>query len=249
MSRLALRGAVFLYLVAFGTGCGRDGAEEIGSGPVGEAQPPSGVAIQTGPREPFGGSPQHSTAEPAGRVPVPSAVAFGRLGAGGDSFAVSLRTPQTAAGHSRRIGREIFPITLRLRTPQLGQYPCTSCHVGGDLVVTPERIADAHQDIQPVHPAETGATCGTCHTANDVELLVLLSGERVPLDQAYRMCAQCHAPQVRDWEGGAHGKRLDGWRGERVVMNCADCHDPHRPAVEARIPYPGARLPARRGHE
>jgi hypothetical protein len=182
-------------------------------------------------------------------VPVPAAPASDRSGPGGEPFEVTLRTPQTASGHARRIGTESFPIALRIRTPELGQYPCTSCHVPGDPVVSADRIQDAHRNIEAVHPAETGATCGTCHAADDVEALLLLSGERVTLDQAYRMCAQCHAPQVREWEGGAHGKRLDGWQGRRVVMNCADCHDPHRPAVESRIPYPGPRLPRSGGHE
>jgi hypothetical protein len=93
-----------------------------------------------------------------------------------------------------------------------------------------------------VHPSGTGATCGTCHDRRAVDRLVLQSEESIPLDQAYRLCAQCHFAQVEAWAGGAHGKRLDGWRGRRVVMNCTDCHDPHKPAVEQRIPFPGPRI-------
>ena len=101
-----------------------------------------------------------------------------------------------------------------------------------------QRIADAHDNIKPVHPAETGAVCSTCHAADNVELLPLKEAVGVPrLDQAYRLCAQCHFQQVDAWAGGAHGKRLDGWEGRRVVMGCADCHDPHKPAVEPRMPF------------
>jgi hypothetical protein len=138
---------------------------------------------------------------------------------------------------------ETFQIALRVRTPDRSQYPCTACHVAGGLAVTPTRIADAHQDVQPVHPAETGATCGTCHAADAVDALVLFSGERLTLDHAYRLCAQCHASHVDDWAAGAHGKRLDVWQGPRVVMGCADCHNPHNPALESRNPFPGPQLP------
>lgn len=182
-------------------------------------------------------------AGPAALRTVTAAPVQGRTGVAGETISVALRTPEVAAGHARQIGRETFPIALRVNTPDLGQYPCTSCHVAGEIVVTPGRIDDAHQNIRPVHPAETGATCGTCHAADDVEHLLLISGERVSLDHAYTLCAQCHFGQVDDWTRGVHGKRLDGWQGVRVVMGCADCHDPHSPAVEARIPYPGPILP------
>ena len=49
------------------------------------------------------------------------------------------------------------------------------------------------------------------------------------------------------WAGGAHGKRLDGWQGRRVLMGCADCHDPHRPALETRIPFRAPQLQRARG--
>jgi hypothetical protein len=178
---------------------------------------------------------------------VPADTVQGRSGPSGEPLQVALRRPDVAEGHSRRIGMETFQIALRIRTPDRTQYPCTSCHVAGGVVVTPERIEDAHRDIQPVHPAETGATCGTCHAADQVDRLVLFSGERLTLDHAYRLCAQCHFTQVNDWAVGAHGKRLDGWRGPRIIMGCADCHDPHSPALEARVPYPGPHLPARTG--
>jgi hypothetical protein len=46
-----------------------------------------------------------------------------------------------------------------------------------------------------------------------------------------------------------HGKRLDGWQGRRVLMACADCHDPHDPAVRSRIPFPPPRVRRGRGGE
>lgn len=156
-------------------------------------------------------------------------------GPGDRAFEVAGRTSEREAGQSRRFGS----ITLQtaLRTRSLGQYPCTSCHLGRKVVMADQRIAHTHEDIQPVHPAQTGAVCSTCHAADDVELLPLREGGRATLDQSYRLCAQCHFQQVEAWAGGGHGKRLDGWEGRRVVMGCGDCHDPHKPAIEPRVPF------------
>lgn len=162
-----------------------------------------------------------------------------RTGPGESPFDVSLRTRDADPGLSRTYGRKV--LATALREAVLGTYPCTSCHRGRGILER-ERVADAHRNIEPVHPAETGAACGTCHDARNVERLVLQNGETATLDQAYRLCAQCHFRQVDAWAGGGHGKRLDGWRGPRVIMNCADCHDPHRPGIEKRIPFPGPRL-------
>ena len=63
------------------------------------------------------------------------------------------------------------------------------------------------------------------------EWLTLAGLDPVPLNESYRLCAQCHFIQVEAWSGGAHGKRLDTWRGPRVVMNCTDCHNPHDPGI------------------
>jgi hypothetical protein len=173
---------------------------------------------------------------------VDFAAADGRTGPGGRPFDVALRTPDTRAGHARRFGAVTLGIQLRTRLPDLAQYPCASCHTGRRLVLADERIADAHADLRVVHPREAGATCATCHSPDDVEQLTLRGGERVSLDHAYRVCAQCHFQQVDAWAGGAHGKRLDGWQGRRVVMGCADCHDPHAPAFAPRLPFQAPRL-------
>lgn len=168
---------------------------------------------------------------------------------GQDGFEVALRSADQVVGHARRYGMVTRDIALRQRTPELSNYPCTSCHLGRRVVMAPERIRDAHQNIQPVHPRATGAVCATCHAEDDVERLRVATGDRPTLDHAYRLCAQCHFQQVTDWATGAHGKRLDGWQGRRVVMGCADCHDPHAPALESRVPFRGPVLPARGGHE
>jgi hypothetical protein len=180
--------------------------------------------------------------EPGSLATVVAVPVEGRTGPGGEPFEVAARTGVHFAGHARRFG--LRTLDTAFRDVVLEAYPCTSCHIAGRPGVPgPERVADAHGNILPLHPQETGATCGTCHSPARVDRLSLGTGETVTLDHPYRLCAQCHAPQVEAWAGGAHGKRLDGWHGRRVVMNCTDCHDPHRPALETRMPFPGPRLP------
>lgn len=185
--------------------------------------------------------------EPGALKTVAAAPVDGWTGPGDRPFEVALRTKEQRSGHTRGFGTIARQTSLRGRAPDLGQYPCTSCHFGGRVVMTDTRITDAHQNIQPVHPAQVGAVCSTCHAPDNVERLALKSGEHSTFDQTYRLCAQCHFAQAASWAGGAHGKRLDGWQGRRVLMGCADCHDPHKPAIEPRIPFRAPRIERARG--
>jgi hypothetical protein len=183
--------------------------------------------------------------EPGALTTVRSALVHGWTGPGDQPFEVALRTPERESEHARRFGSITLETALRARS--LDQYPCTSCHLGRKLVMAEKRVSDAHQDIEPVHPAQTGSLCSTCHAADNVEQLRLESGQRATLDETYRLCAQCHFAQADDWAHGAHGKRLDGWQGRRVVMGCADCHDPHQPALRPRIPFRAPQLQRPKG--
>jgi hypothetical protein len=191
-------------------------------------------------------APRDTSLEPGVLATVQAVPVVRWKGPGDRSFEVALRSAAPEAGHSRMFGTITLPIALRSRTAAISQYPCTSCHLGG-VVMANKRIPDAHNNIQPKHPEQTGAVCSTCHSAEDVELLTLKGGERATLDEGYRLCAQCHFPEAKAWAGGAHGKRLDGWQGRRVVMACADCHDPHNPTVAARIPFRAPRIERPRG--
>lgn len=241
--------AMWVALVSMHAACGtRDrAAEEIRSG---QPAPPaattpaslnSGAASidtsRTTPREPV--TLQGVTAAPVNLWKGP----------GDQPFEVTLRTAEPASANARRFGTITMRTSLRARTADLAQFPCTSCHLGRAMALGDQRVADAHQNIKSVHPVQTSGVCSTCHAPDNVELLTLKSGDRATLDHAYRLCAQCHFSQAEAWAGGGHGKRLDGWQGRRVVMGCADCHDPHKPAVEPRIPFRAPQLHRSRGRE
>lgn len=221
MRKLQCRGPAILILSALLWGCGGD-------------EP---VPVRSTPAEGEAGAP-----------PGPAALRFlaadtvrGWTGPGGRPFEVTRRTPGDPAHLYREIGQVTFGLAARLQDDVLIQYPCTSCHEG--VVLMEERIPDAHRNIQPEHPSTTAAACATCHAPDSVQRLSLAEGGTVSMDHAYRLCSRCHSSELEDWAAGVHGKRLMGWSGRRVVMNCADCHDPHSPAIRGRIPYPGPQLP------
>lgn len=208
-------------------------------------QPPPGTVVATVDSVT---AARNAILEPGALATVAAVPVERWKGPGNHPFEVALRSAAPEAGHARRFGTITLPITLRNRAAAISQYPCASCHQGKKLVMANQRISDAHHNIQPVHPEQTGAVCSTCHSADDVASLTLRDGERAPLDESYRLCAQCHYKQAEAWAGGAHGKRLDGWQGRRVVMACADCHDPHRPAIQSRIPFRAPQLEKIRGY-
>lgn len=139
-------------------------------------------------------------------------------------------------------GAPAFYVAARLES--LRRFPCRECHAA-----PPERLKaqtrnekKAHWEIELRHAAAEIMNCATCHAGGNTEFLKMLNGQPVGFNHAYQMCAQCHASQVKDWAGGAHGKRLGGWAPPRVVVNCAACHDPHQPTLEKRWPSRSSRL-------
>jgi hypothetical protein len=243
MSRATI--ASTLGIVCALVSCNADQSDEVRALPAAHEADSTALAIDTMAVGRPGGARAPDTTDhiqPGQLRTVATAPVMNWTGPGGKPFEVQIRTEDPATANARRFGTITLRNSARRRSPDLGQYPCTSCHLGRGMVLRDARIKDAHQNIKPDHPAQTGATCATCHAADNVELLALRNGERATLDHAYRVCAQCHFSQAESWAGGAHGKRLDGWQGRRVVMGCADCHDPHKPAIESRTPFRAPQL-------
>ncbi len=137
------------------------------------------------------------------------------------------------------ISTSTHPYLVQPRTPVLEEgeyYPCDTCHDEGDEVNTnPRALVEDHEDLELVHGRKR-FWCLTCHDVSDRNSLVLFNGERVDFDSSEKVCAQCHFRNFRDFEGGAHGKRLNAWRGERLLEACTTCHNAHSPAIKPRKP-------------
>ena len=122
------------------------------------------------------------------------------------------------------------------RKQEIERYKCTSCHTGKNVLVNNAQEL-THGDIIINHGKEGNELgCVDCHHPEDRDFLEDKKGRKIDFDHSYQLCGQCHFRQKRDWLGGAHGKRVSYWAGDRVVYNCASCHDPHSPRFEKRFP-------------
>jgi hypothetical protein len=191
---------------------------------------------------------------------VEALVATGFEGPGGEPILVARRTPEIGhypcvSCHSRPIGSKDLVLAQmhQSRAEHLGAagVNCNACHdmanPGGlilDCTQCHEReggrelmpSVSAHLTIQLGHPTGRYRNCLTCHAPENPGLLALPDGDRATMDEAYRLCSGCHFMQARDWAGGGHGKRMGGWQGERVVLSCTGCHNPHDPRFPVRRP-------------
>ncbi len=116
---------------------------------------------------------------------------------------------------------------------------CGTCHATRTADRTSTSRADLdefHQGIDPVHG---GTTCVSCHDERDYDRLRLADGRPVEFVDVMVLCSQCHGPERRDYDHGAHGGMTGYWdltRGPRERNNCVDCHDPHAPAFTVMRP-------------
>lgn len=122
------------------------------------------------------------------------------------------------------------------RKDKVERYKCSQCH-NNKTVTADNAAAVAHGDIKPDHGGtERPLSCFTCHKEDQRNAFETEKGITVDMDHSYQLCGQCHFRQKKDWVGGAHGKRIDNWSGNRVVKNCTSCHDPHSPLFKKRWP-------------
>jgi len=122
------------------------------------------------------------------------------------------------------------------RKDKIERFKCSQCH-NNQSVNVPQAAEVAHGDITLDHGGrEKPLSCFTCHHLGDRDALETEAGVKVDMDHSYQMCAQCHFRQLKDWVGGAHGKRVSYWAGQRVVQSCVACHNPHSPRFKKRWP-------------
>jgi hypothetical protein len=137
---------------------------------------------------------------------------------------------------------------IQVPRPELsdGVFPCSDCHEVDLLPPNPTRrvLAGAHQEIV-LHHDEEHRWCLDCHDAEDRDQLRLASGQRVPFEESYRLCGQCHGDKYRDWRAGVHGRRSGRWDGQKTYLLCVHCHDSHAPAFKPLKPEPSPTPPRR----
>lgn len=140
---------------------------------------------------------------------------------------------------------KLYPVPPPLVYQSL--YPCQACHQsnirgvnsqleeGNDFLGTYLRLPDPeprilvrmHRDINIDHA--DWMWCLNCHSTNERNYLILMTGEQIPFEKSYRLCGQCHGTILRDWRIGIHGRRAGNWDGEKMYLLCTHCHDPHQP--------------------
>jgi hypothetical protein len=127
--------------------------------------------------------------------------------------------------------KESFHVLERYNNFELQK--CKDCHDSKKAI---PRGATNHKDLKLRHANKDIMSCKTCHNKKDTWNLHMFEGEKVSINHPYKLCSQCHFQQVDDWSNGAHGKRVGGWYGKRVIKNCTDCHDPHKPQFHKQMP-------------
>jgi hypothetical protein len=101
---------------------------------------------------------------------------------------------------------------------------CTLCH---DKPIKSEPNTKLnHWNIKLKH--SDSMDCSSCHNPTKPHQLQM-GKKKVDIKHSYNLCSSCHFEQYEDWKGGAHGKRLTGWKEPRIISNCVSCHDPHSP--------------------
>ena len=128
------------------------------------------------------------------------------------------------------------PFRVLARKQSIERYRCSSCHNDKPIRVN-LGLELTHGDVRIEHGREGAAlTCIDCHHPEERDFLEDKKGRKIDFDHSYQLCGQCHFRQKRDWLGGAHGKRVANWAGDRVVYNCTTCHNPHSPRFAKRFP-------------
>jgi formate-dependent nitrite reductase cytochrome c552 subunit len=137
-------------------------------------------------------------------------------------------TPRVATGEFDAFG---VPISIA----------CSTCHTLREPNPTNASTADLdefHQGLSIAHGSGQ-VSCLSCHNTDDYDSLRLANGTAVNFEDVMTLCSQCHGPQYRDYQHGAHGGMNGYWdlkKGAQTRNNCVDCHDPHAPAYPHMMP-------------
>jgi len=109
---------------------------------------------------------------------------------------------------------------------------CTTCHATRPANFKNKSASDLDEFHHGMDFHHGTVSCLSCHHPDDYDALKLADGTRIEFTEVMTLCAQCHGPQMKDYEHGTHGGMNGYWdttRGPRSKKNCVDCHQPHAP--------------------
>lgn len=140
------------------------------------------------------------------------------------TFSVHIRTPEGPPKvKTAQVDFQGKPVFLRCATCHALNEPNRATHAGVALKTFHQGLTYQHGNL----------TCISCHHEQDYDSLRGADNRKIPFTKVLELCSQCHGPQARDYNHGAHGGMSGHWdltRGPRTRNNCIDCHDPHHPA-------------------
>lgn len=190
------------------------------------------------------------------------------LSAFGLGLLVGCAPPPTPVTEPTPTAGERHPVVIRTPAGPPGVPTGTSDEKGNPLSVgcaTCHTTKPANSEAKlgtPLAQFHTGLvgkhgnlSCTSCHNSTDgYASLRLADGKSVPYSDVMTLCAQCHGPQFRDYQHGAHGGMTGFWdlaKGGRVRNSCINCHDAHAPRYPTVSPAPGPndRFQSGGGHE
>ena len=180
---------------------------------------------------------ENITVRPEGR-PVSAALVGGALLLLGSGLALaeSLPAPATnSVDHAALIAVTPPPFSK-------GIFPCSECHKPDDKVNRTPHSVPEHDTVVFEHDKKN-RWCLDCHDAQDRDHLRLASGALLDFRESFKLCGQCHGPQLRDWTAGEHGKRTGSWSGQKQYLLCVNCHNPHSPHFKPLKPLPPPQRP------
>jgi hypothetical protein len=160
-----------------------------------------------------------------------------------------------AAVIRKPIGRPVIPTGVVDEKGNPISVGCATCHTTKPANAEAKLGTPLTQFHQGLIGKHGNLSCTSCHNpAEGYASLRLADGKSVPYSEVMTLCAQCHGPQFRDYQHGAHGGMNGHWdltRGGRVRNNCVDCHDPHAPKYPTVQPArgPNDRFQKGGGHE
>ncbi|MEO5348283.1 MAG: cytochrome c3 family protein [Magnetococcus sp. YQC-3] len=113
---------------------------------------------------------------------------------------------------------------------------CRSCHGWRTPVTETRSLGAPHAGLRLRH-GRANLWCLDCHLPDQPEMLKSTSAA-LPFAQAHTACATCHGRTQIAWQEGIHGKRVGSWTGERLILACTGCHNPHNPTIRPLVPQP-----------